>query len=240
LTHNNNVVKSDIQPYARDGTERFEVLLKRAQSEQGVDAARNGAGAGGAGAAAFFGARSAGPAMKQGPAYLLVPGLFGQYYPCYLWNVREHFQNRGAEVRISTAADGEGGVGANAAALCREIVEYHAETGGREVVLIGHSKGGIDCAAALAVHEAQLSGIVRGLITVQSPYAGSPIAADLLAFPALADLVAKALELLIGLPPGDGRRLLVGLHSTPARVSSIDWLHGRYRLASLEPCFDAQ
>jgi hypothetical protein len=44
----------------------------------------------------------------------------------------------------------------------------------------------------------------RGLITVQTPYAGSPAAADLLAFPALADLVAKALELLIGLPPGRG------------------------------------
>lgn len=155
--------------------------------------------------------------MKQGPAYLLVPGLFGQYYPCYLWNVREHFQKRGAEVRISTAADGEGGVGGNAAALCREIVAYHVETGGREVVLIGHSKGGIDCAAALAVHEAQLSGIVRGLITVQTPYAGSPIATDLLAFPALADLVAKALELLVGLPPGDGRRLLVPIRDLTYR-----------------------
>jgi len=48
--------------------------------------------------------------------------------------------------------------------------------------------------------------LLRGLITVQTPYAGSPAAADLLAFPALADLVAKALELLIGLPPGDGKR----------------------------------
>ena len=37
--------------------------------------------------------------MAGGPAYLLVPGLFGQYYPCYLWNVRQHFQQRGAEVR---------------------------------------------------------------------------------------------------------------------------------------------
>lgn len=155
--------------------------------------------------------------MKQGPAYLLVPGLFGQYYPCYLWNVREHFQKRGAEVRISAAADGEGGVGGNAAALCREIVAYHAETGGREVVLIGHSKGGIDCAAALAVHEAQLSGIVRGLITVQTPYAGSPIATDLLAFPVLTDLVARALELLIGLPPGDGRRLLLPIRDLTYR-----------------------
>jgi len=31
-----------------------------------------------------------------------------------------------------------------------------------EVVIIGHSKGGIDAAAALAMHEAQLADIVRG------------------------------------------------------------------------------
>jgi|AntAceMinimDraft_12_1070368.scaffolds.fasta_scaffold207466_1 hypothetical protein len=131
---------------AWDGTERFEALLKRAQTAGGVDAAAaaveggieggyttatqsertTAAGGDGAGASAFYTARSAGPVMKDGPAYLLVSGLFGQYYPCYLWNVREHFQQRGAEVRISTAADGEGGVGANAAALCREIMDYHA------------------------------------------------------------------------------------------------------------------
>jgi len=54
------------------------------------------------------------------------------------------------------------------------------------------------------VRPCEVADIVRGLITVQTPYAGSPAAADLLAFPALADLVAKALELLIGLPPGRG------------------------------------
>ena len=43
---------------AWDGTERFEVLLKRAKTDNGVDGVANGAGAG-AGAAAFFGARSA-------------------------------------------------------------------------------------------------------------------------------------------------------------------------------------
>ena len=195
---------------AWDGTERFNALLRRAQSEGGVDAPTHPAAHAldATGAEAVYGARFAGPVMRDGPAYLLVPGLFGQYWSCYLWNVRDHFKNRGAEVRISQAADGEAGVAANAAALAREILEYHAVTGGREIVLIGHSKGGVDCAAALAVYEEQLSGIVRGLITVQCPYAGSPIAADLLSSPALSELVAKALELLVGLPPGGGRRLL--------------------------------
>ena len=48
---------------AWDGTERFEVLLKRAKTDNGVDGVANGAGAG-AGAAAFFGARSAAHACR--------------------------------------------------------------------------------------------------------------------------------------------------------------------------------
>ena len=94
--------------------------------------------------------------MAGGPAYLLVPGLFGQYYPCYLWNVRQHFQKRGAEVRISTAADGEAGVGANAAALAREIVEL-SESTWREV-----RPGGIIClfARSAPVHTRLLLFIV--------------------------------------------------------------------------------
>ncbi len=55
----------------------------------------------------------------------------------------------------------------------------HFETG-KKVVLIGHSKGGLDCAAALSLHP-DLKNLVAGLVTLQSPFGGSPIAADLLA-----------------------------------------------------------
>ena len=66
----------------------------------------------------------------------------------------------------TTAVDGEAAVAANAAALANEIEGYARETG-REVVLVGHSKGGLDAAAALAMHERRLATIVRGLITVR-------------------------------------------------------------------------
>jgi triacylglycerol lipase len=49
---------------------------------------------------------------------------------------------------------------------------------GKPVVLIGHSKGGIDSAAALSIYP-DLRTKVRGLICMQSPFAGSPIATDL-------------------------------------------------------------
>ena len=139
------------------------------------------------------------------PAFLLVPGLYGRYYPCYMWGVRDHFRSRGAVVKISSAVDGEGTILRNAASLRREILAYHRETGAgnqRRVVLVGHSKGGADAPPRLALYESELSGVVRGLVASQCPYGGSPIASDLLAFPALEKLTARALESLVGLPAG--------------------------------------
>lgn len=201
---------------ASDGTARFETLLAAARQPGGVDAARASRGPG------FESHRTietqpnhpsddsaSSAVMRDGPAYLLVPGLYGRYYPCYMWGVRDHFQSRGAVVKISSAVDGEGTVLDNAAALRREILAYHRETGGKRVVLVGHSKGAADAAAALALYESELSGIVRGLVASQCPYGGSPIASDLLAFPALEELTARALELLVGLPAGEGARALV-------------------------------
>ena len=201
---------------ASDGTARFETLLAAARQPGGVDAARASRGPG------FESRRTietqpnhpsdvsaSSGVMRDGPAYLLVPGLYGRYYPCYMWGVRDHFQSRGAVVKISSAVDGEGTVLDNAAALRREILAYHRETGGKRVVLVGHSKGAADAAAALALYESELSGVVRGLVASQCPYGGSPIASDLLAFPALEELTARALELLVGLPAGEGARALV-------------------------------
>lgn len=44
---------------------------------------------------------------------------------------------------------------------------------------MGHSKGGIDSAAALAMH-ASLRPLVAGIVFVQTPYGGSPVATDLM------------------------------------------------------------
>jgi len=51
---------------------------------------------------------------------------------------------------------------------------------GKTVVLLGHSKGGTDAAAACAMYWSELKEKVRGLIMLQAPYGGTPLAADLL------------------------------------------------------------
>lgn len=215
------LLRDDATRAASDGTARFETLLAAARRPGGVDAARASRGPGFEShrtvereanhtldaSSASVTASSA--VMRDGPAYLLVPGLYGRYYPCYMWGVRDHFRSRGAVVKISSAVDGEGTVLRNAASLRREILAYHRETGGKRVVLVGHSKGAADAAAALALYESELSGVVRGLVASQCPYGGSPIASDLLAFPALEKLTARALESLVGLPAGEGAKTLV-------------------------------
>ena len=101
-----------------------------------------------------------------------------------------------------SGARGDGLVRDNAVRILAEVETLASRTGKR-VVLVGHSKGGLDCAAALALFEERLAEHVRGLVTVQSPYGGSPIAADLLAEPTLAKAVEVILEKLVGAPAGE-------------------------------------
>mmetsp|Transcript_56110 Transcript_56110/g.76535 ORF Transcript_56110/g.76535 Transcript_56110/m.76535 type:complete len:227 (-) Transcript_56110:89-769(-) len=75
----------------------------------------------------------------------------------------------------------------NAATIRDVIIRCHAETGKR-IVVIGHSKGGLDAAAAVAVYP-QLRQLVEGIVFVQSPYGGSPIASDMLEDESLRDAV---------------------------------------------------
>lgn len=50
----------------------------------------------------------------------------------------------------------------------------------KRVMLLGHSKGGVDAAAALSMYWSDLKDKVAGLALVQSPYGGSPIVSDIL------------------------------------------------------------
>jgi len=49
----------------------------------------------------------------------------------------------------------------------------------KKVVLLGHSKGGLDAAAACSMFWEDLKDKVVGLAVLQCPYGGSPIAADI-------------------------------------------------------------
>jgi len=84
----------------------------------------------------------------------------------------------------------------------REIKEYIEELcwgSNKRVLLLGHSKGGIDVAAALSLYWPELKDKVAGLVLAQSPYGGSPIATDILREGQLGDYVnlRKMMEILI-------------------------------------------
>ncbi|PKA61101.1 hypothetical protein AXF42_Ash005997 [Apostasia shenzhenica] len=84
----------------------------------------------------------------------------------------------------------------------REIKEYIEEIywgSKKRVLLLGHSKGGVDSAAALSLYWPELKDKVAGLALAQSPYGGSPIASDILREGQLGDYVQlrKIMEVLI-------------------------------------------
>ncbi|KAK9142094.1 hypothetical protein Syun_011494 [Stephania yunnanensis] len=69
---------------------------------------------------------------------------------------------------------------------------------GKLIMLLGHSKGGVDAAAALSIYSSDLKDKVAGLILVQSPYGGTPIASDILRKGQIADKeTRKIMEFLI-------------------------------------------
>lgn len=57
-------------------------------------------------------------------------------------------------------------------------MELHWGSHGCPVLLLGHSKGGLDAAAAMALHHDRLAGKVAGIVFAQSPYGGTPLASD--------------------------------------------------------------
>ncbi|VFQ83322.1 unnamed protein product [Cuscuta campestris] len=129
--------------------------------------------------------------------YLLVPGLFSNHGPLYFVNTKTSFSKMGLTCHIAKIHS-EASVEKNA----REIKDYIEEMfwgSGKQVLLLGHSKGGIDAAAALSIYWSDLKDKVAGLVLAQSPYGGSPIASDILRQGQLGDYVnaRKLMEILI-------------------------------------------
>jgi ribosome biogenesis protein UTP30 len=82
----------------------------------------------------------------------------------------------------------------------RELKLYIEELywgSGKKVLLLGHSKGGVDAAATLSLYWSELRGKVAGLALVQSPYGGSPVASDILREGQIADKETRRIMELI-------------------------------------------
>nr|XP_043607765.1 uncharacterized protein LOC122579624 [Erigeron canadensis] len=129
--------------------------------------------------------------------YLLVPGLFSNHGPLYFTNTKATFSKMGLTCHIAKIHS-EASVEKNAREIKDCIEEFHWGSKKR-VFILGHSKGGIDAAAALSMYWPDLKDKVAGLALAQSPYGGSPIASDILREGQIGDYfnVRKLMEILI-------------------------------------------
>ncbi|KAK2998274.1 hypothetical protein RJ639_023101 [Escallonia herrerae] len=135
--------------------------------------------------------------LPSSMVYLLVPGLFSNHGPLYFVSTKISFLKMGLACHIAKIHS-EASVEKNA----RELKEYIEEIywgSKKRVMLLGHSKGGVDAAAALSMYWTDLKDKVAGLALAQSPYGGSPIASDILRGGQLGDYVnmRKLMEILI-------------------------------------------
>jgi len=129
----------------------------------------------------------------EGLGFLLVPGLLTKWYPLYMKQLRGDMKRLGLVAAFSRV-DTDQPVRINAARLRHEILEMSAD--GRKVVLLGHSKGAVDSAAALSLFP-ELCSVVAGLVSLQGPHAGSAIAHDLSNTQLQKTVVLGALEKLL-------------------------------------------
>ncbi|EPS66247.1 hypothetical protein M569_08530, partial [Genlisea aurea] len=129
--------------------------------------------------------------------YLLIPGLLSNHSPLYFVNIKRVFSKMGLACHIARIHS-EASVERNAWELKQYIEELYWGSGGKRVMLLGHSKGGVDAAAALSIYSQELRDKVSGLALVQCPFGGSPIASDILREGQLADReTRRVMEFLI-------------------------------------------
>nr|GEV12381.1 alpha/beta hydrolases superfamily protein [Tanacetum cinerariifolium] len=127
--------------------------------------------------------------------YLLVPGLFSNHGPLYFTTTKAYFSKMGLTCHIAKIHS-EASVEKNAREIKEYIEEFHWGSKKR-VFLLGHSKGGIDAAAALSMYWPDLKDKVAGLALAQSPYGGSPIASDIMREGQIGIDVRKLMDILI-------------------------------------------
>ncbi|GKV53056.1 hypothetical protein SLEP1_g59604, partial [Rubroshorea leprosula] len=116
--------------------------------------------------------------LPNSMVYLLVPGLFSNHGSLYFVSIQTSFSNMGLTCHIAKIHS-EASVEKNAREI-KECIEEIYQGSKKRVLLLGHSKGGVDSAAALSIYWSELKDKVAGLALAQSPYGGSPIASDIL------------------------------------------------------------
>ncbi|HEY8209489.1 MAG TPA: hypothetical protein VIG99_18500, partial [Myxococcaceae bacterium] len=164
------------------------------------------------------------PPGAAGHGYLVIGGLFGKHMPGYMRANLEALKRYGLDARL-VPVDSDASVQENAKTVRRAILG--AATAGRRLVLIGHSKGGVDAAAALSMYP-DLKAAVLALVAIQSPFGGSPIAQDIQSTPLLQPVVNQVIkDVLRGDPQSvkdltyDARERFLAEHPLPLDVPAV-------------------
>ncbi|KAJ3670760.1 hypothetical protein LUZ60_008186 [Juncus effusus] len=139
--------------------------------------------------------------------YLFIPGLFSNHSPLYFVTTKKFFSKMGLTCHIAKIHS-EASVEKNAWELKQYIEELYWGSG-KKIMLLGHSKGGIDSAACLSIYWPELREKVAGLALVQSPYGGTPIASDIVRQGQIADKESRRIMefVICKLIKGDMRAL---------------------------------
>lgn len=189
-------------PPAKDSTAEFEKLDQAARAGENVL-----------------------PPEAKNCVFLAVGGLFSGAAPKELYFDKNLDALKDAGMQVGRVpVDTDMGVEHNAAIVRQAVLD--AAKDGKQVVLIGHSKGGLDSAAALAMYP-ELKDKVRALVTIQSPYGGSPMAQDLLDNPLVRYGVGGAVEAIGGSVQAgedltyDSRKKFLAEHPMPAGIPAV-------------------
>jgi len=172
------------------------------------------------------------PAEARDLVYLIVPGAMGNQVPRYMARTRQHLESLGLEVHRSRI-DTRAGVESNAATLRDEILAL--SKGKRSVVLITHSKGGVDALAADAIYR-EIRPHLRARVLMQPPWGGTPMAdmADgVMARMALRMIGGK--PALIGDLKGAARRDFASAHRHSLSVPTVTLATSQRGWSALTP-----
>jgi pimeloyl-ACP methyl ester carboxylesterase len=165
------------------------------------------------------------PADAKDNLYVTVQGLFGKHYPGYMDENAKALKSEGLQV-MKAPIDTDVGAEANAKTL-RDFVIAQSEASGKKVVLIGHSMGGVDITEALSLYP-ELKDHVRAVVTLQTPYAGTPIASDMFNDPKVKPMIEGIFKnVLHGDPRAMGdlsyesRQAFLAAHPYPAGIPTV-------------------
>lgn len=178
------------------------------------------------------------PPEAKGYTYLFFNGLLANRYPGYgAANVK---RLKDLELDASLVPiDSEASVLHGAETVRQAVLGSFPAPASHKYVLIGHSKGAVDIAAALAIYP-ELKDHVRVFIAIQTPFRGSPMATELEDSDWRRKLVEAGVPLFFGGDPNaffdlsyKRRKLFLEKYPFPAEVPTISLASSRLEINSI-------